>query len=142
LDNGDSALNNPPPRSKSRRISFSSTISEAFVVRKGLTEGLVESAMQYWKSKGMTIKSVQKPRKFSGNPDLATVEFVAEGGSIWTTSFESYKKTIRANLSVNAEHTDVKIEMVLPGGLMSLQDREKAADLIESFHDALENYRS
>ena len=124
-------------RTRSRHISFSSTVSEKFVVHRGLTEGLVEEAIGYWKSKGMAIKNLRKPDTYSAK-EPAVVEFVAEGGTIWTTSFDSYKKTIIVNLSGSTEQTDVMVQLVLPGGLMSLQDRERAAELIESFYKALE----
>ena len=130
-------LNDPPLRTRSRHISFSSTVSETFVVHKGLTEELAEGAIGYWKSKGMAIKNLQKPDIYSPKEPV-TVEFVAEGGTIWTTNFDSYKKTIIVNLSGSAEQTDVMVQLVLPGGLMSVQDRERAAELIESFYKALE----
>lgn len=85
----------------------------------------------------MAIKNLQKPDTYSAKEPV-TVEFVAEGGTIWTTNFDTYKKTIIVNLSGSAEQTDVMVQLVLPGGLMSLQDRERAAELIESFYKVLE----
>ena len=90
----------------------------------------------------MVIKGLKMPSSFKGNDGPVAVEFVAEGGTIWTTNFDSYKKTITVNLSGGAHQTDVIVHLVLPGGLLSLQDREKAANLIESFYEALQLRKS
>jgi len=85
----------------------------------------------------MVIKSMQTPEK---SPETKlVVEFVAEGGTIWTTNFDSYKKSIIVTLVGNAKQTEVSINIVLPGGIMSLQDRERAAGLIDSFYESLQN---
>ena len=130
-------LNDPAVRTRSRHISFSSTVAETFVVRKQLTENFAASAMQYWKNKGLAIKNILKPDDLLSKGPIA-VQFGAEGGTIWTTDFESYKKTVKVDLLGSQEHTKVMVHLMLPGGLMSLQDRERAADLIESFYESLE----
>jgi hypothetical protein len=86
----------------------------------------------------MAIKFIDVPAQSPDEANPVKVSFVAEGGTIWTTNFDSYKKTIMVNLSRNDHQTDVLVQIVLPGGLMSLQDREQAADLIDSFYEALE----
>ena len=130
-------LNDPALRTRSRHISFSSTVAETFVVHKQLTENFAATAMQYWKNKGLAIKNVLKPNDLTSQGHVA-VQFVAEGGTIWTTDFESYKKTLKVDLLGTEGHTEVTVHLMLPGGLMSLQDRERAADLIESFYESLE----
>jgi len=85
----------------------------------------------------MVIKSMQTPEK--PHESKSVVEFVAEGGTIWTTNFDSYKKSITVTLVGNGKQTEVSINMVLPGGIMSLQDRERAAGLIDSFYESLQN---
>lgn len=116
-------------------------MSETFVLSKGLSEGLVLAAEEYWKNKGMVIKNVQMPERISANIDPVEAEFVAEGGTIWTTNFDSYKKMVTVSLSGGVQQTKIFVHMVLPGGLMSLQDRERAANLIESFYQALQAYK-
>jgi hypothetical protein len=113
-------------------------VAETFVVRKTLSEGLVKAAQQFWKKQSMSIKSIDLPNQLPGESGHDKVSFVAEGGTIWTTDFESYKKTVIVNLSPNEHQTEVLVQIILPGGLMSLQDREQAADLIDSFYEALE----
>lgn len=139
---GDLELNDLPLETRFRQIRFSSTVSETFVLSKGLSEGLVLAAEEYWKSKGMVIKKVQMPERISANIDPAEAEFVAEGGTIWTTNFDTYKKMVTVSLSGGVQQTKIFVHMVLPGGLMSLQDRERAANLIESFYEALQAYKS
>jgi hypothetical protein len=130
-------LDDPKLEARSRRISFSSTVSETFVIQKPLTEKLVEAVSEYWKGKGLSIKNLTKPEVDPWSSG-STVELVAEGGTIWTTDFNSYKKSVAVSLSARKDETDVVVRLVLPGGLMSLQDREKAADLIETFYDAMQ----
>lgn len=130
-------MNEPTLRTRSRHISFSSTVAETFVIRRRLTEDFTAVALEYWKKKGLAVKDVVKPADFAGNGPVA-VQFVAEGGTIWTTDFESYKKTLKVTLFGKSEHIDVTVQMTLPGGLMSMQDREKAADMIGLFIEALE----
>jgi hypothetical protein len=84
---------------------------------------------------GMVIKSSQAHERESDGSK--GVEFVAEGGTIWTTNFDSYKKSVSVVMMGNAKQTEVLVNMVLPGGLMSMQDRERAADLINSFYEAV-----
>jgi hypothetical protein len=124
-------------QARSRNIRFSSTVSEAFVLDRELTEELVQAAEEFWRQKGMVIKSIQTSEK-SHESESAAVEFVAEGGTIWTTNFDSYKKSVMVNLVSNAKQTEVQIQIVLPGGIMSLQDRERAAVLIDSFYESLQ----
>jgi len=120
-----------------RQIYFGSTVSETFIVNKMLSSGLIEKAMCFWREKGFSIKNAILPAEFTTKERPSLSSFVAEGGTIWTTSFESYKKTINVCFTGTQEQTQVFVHMVLPGGLMSSQDREKAADLILSFHEAL-----
>jgi len=120
-----------------RQISFGSTVSETFIVGKMLSRELIEKAMCFWQEKGFSIKNAILPTEFTTKERSSLASFVAEGGTIWTTSFESYKKTVNACFTGTQEQTQVFVHMVLPGGLMSSQDREKAADLILSFHEAL-----
>lgn len=101
----------------------------------------MEAAQSFWKKMGLTIKSVQMPERRPSDDDLVIVEFIAEGGTIWTTNFESYKKTVTVTLSSSVEGTEVVVHLVLPGGLMSLQDREKAADLIDSFYGVMQSFK-
>jgi hypothetical protein len=117
-------------------------VSETFTLRKVLSDELVQAAEVYWKGKGLTTKNVRMPEQASGGNDPVSAEYVAEGGSIWTTNFDSYKKTVTVNFCSVAENTDVTVCVVLPGGLMSLQDRERAANLIESFYEALRDQNS
>jgi hypothetical protein len=131
-------LSDPPLQSRFRQIRFSSTVSETFILSRGLSEGLVLAAKKYWESKGMVIKTVQMPERFSANIDPVEAEFVAEGGTIWTTNFDSYKKMVTVSLSGGLQQTKIFVHMVLPGGLMSLQDRERAANLIQSFYEVLQ----
>lgn len=77
-----------------------------------------------------------------GSDNLKVVEFVAEGGTIWTTDFDSYKKKVTVNLSENEHETEVLVQITLPGGLLSIEDREKAANLIESFYGAMKAFDS
>jgi len=130
-------MNDPSAQARSRHIRFSSTVSETFTLHKGLSDELVQAAEAYWKSKGLATKNVRMPGQASGGSDPISAEFVAEGGSIWTTNFDSYKKTVTVNFHCAGENTDVIVHLVLPGGLMSLEDRERAAGLIESFYEAL-----
>ena len=120
-----------------RQIYFGSTVSETFIVNKMLSRKLIEKAMCFWREKGFSIKNAILPTEFTTEERPSLASFVAEGGTIWTTSFESYKKTVNACFTGTREQTQVFVHMVLPGGLMSSQDREKAADLILSFHEAL-----
>ena len=85
----------------------------------------------------MVIKNIQTSEK-SNESESAAVEFAAEGGTIWTTNFDSYKKSVMVNLVSNAKQTEVQVQIVLPGGIMSLQDRERAAVLIDSFYESLQ----
>jgi len=120
-----------------RQIYFGSTVSETFIVKKMLSSELIEKAMSFWREKGLSIKNAILPTKFTTEESPSLASFVADGGTIWTTSFELYKKTINVYLTGTQEQTQVFVHIVLPGGLMSSQDREKAADLILSFHEAL-----
>ena len=120
-----------------RQIYFGSTVSETFTVRKMLSSELIEEAMRFWREKGLSIKNAILPGEFTTKERPSLGSFVAEGGTIWTTSFELYKKTINLYFTGTQEQTQVFVHMVMPGGLMSSQDREKAADLILSFHEAL-----
>jgi len=120
-----------------RQIYFGSTVSETFIVNKMLSTELIEKAMCFWRERGLSIKNAISPTEFTTKEGPSLASFVAEGGSIWTTSFEQYKKTINVCFTGSQEQTQVFVHMVLPGGLMSSQDREKAADLILSFHEAL-----
>ncbi len=95
----------------------------------------MQAAQDYWKGKGLAIKSLM--RADPGSSEVRAVAFVAEGGTIWTTDFDSYKKRISVNLSENGRETEFLVQVVLPGGLMSMEDREKAANLIESFYEAM-----
>lgn len=130
-------MNDPSAQARSRHIRFSSTVSETFTLHRVLSDELVRAAEVYWKSKGLATKNVRMPEQASGGNDPVSAEYVAEGGSIWTTDFDSYKKMVTVNFCRAAENTDVTVYVVLPGGLMSLEDRERAASLIESFHEAL-----
>jgi len=120
-----------------RQIYFGSTVSETFIVKKMLSSELIEKAMSFWREKDLSIKNAILPTKFTTEESPSLASFVADGGTIWTTSFELYKKTINVYLTGTQEQTQVFVHIVLPGGLMSSQDREKAADLILSFHEAL-----
>ena len=120
-----------------RQIYFGSTVSETFIVKKMLSSEFLEKAMRFWREKGLSIKNVVLPTEFTTKERPSLASFVAEGGTIWTTSFDSYKKTINVYFTGTQDQTQVFVHMILPGGLMSSQDREKAADLILSFHDAL-----
>jgi len=131
-------LNDSSTETRSRHIRFSSTVVETFALRKVLSEKLVKAAQQFWRSEDMVIKFIDMPTFLPGESGPAKASFVAEGGTIWTTNFESYKKTVMVNLSRNEHQTEVLVQIVLPGGLMSLQDREQAANLIDSFYQALE----
>jgi len=111
-------------------------VSGQFTIQSALSDRLVQAAKEYWKSKDLAIKSVQKPAE-SSNDGAMVVKFVAEGGTIWTTSFETYKKTVSVTLSGNQGETEAFVHMMLPGGLMSLEDREKAAGLIEAFYETM-----
>jgi hypothetical protein len=123
-------------QARSRNIRFSSTISEAFVLDRELGDRLVQAAEEFWRQMGMVIKSSQSHEKESDGSK--GVEFVAEGGTIWTTSFDSYKKSISVVMVGNAKQTEVLVNIVLPGGIMSMQDRERATDLINSFYEAVQ----
>jgi hypothetical protein len=120
-----------------RQIYFGSTVSETFTVNKRLSSELIEKAMCFWRERGLSIKNAISPSELTTKERPTLTSFLAEGGSIWTTSFEQYKKTINVCFTGTQEQTQVFVHMVLPGGLMSSQDREKAADLILSFHEAL-----
>ena len=131
------AMRNESPNKLERQIYFGSTVSETFIVKKMLSTGLIEKAMCFWREKDLSIKNAILPAKFTTRERPSLASFVAEGGTIWTTSFESYKKTINVYFTGTQEQTQVFVHLVVPGGLMSSQDREKAADLILSFHEAL-----
>jgi len=131
------ATRNESPNKLERQIYFGSTVSETFIVKKMLSSDLIEKGMCFWREKGLSIKNAISPAKFTTKERPSLASFVAEGGTIWTTSFESYKKTINVYFTGTQEQTQVFVHMVMPGGLMSSQDREKAADLILSFHEAL-----
>lgn len=120
-----------------RQIYFGSTVSETFVVDKMLSGELIEKAMCFWRERGLSIKNAISPSEFTTEEKPSVASFVAEGGTIWTASFEAYKKTINVCFTGTQDQTQVFVHIVLPGGLMSSQDREKAADLILSFHEAL-----
>jgi hypothetical protein len=122
-------------QARSRNIRFSSTISEAFVLDRELSDKLVQAAEGFWSQMGMVIKSSQSHEKESDGSE--GVEFVAEGGTIWTTNFDSYKKSVSVVMVGNTKQTEVLVNIVLPGGIMSMQDRERAADLINSFYKAV-----
>ncbi len=125
-------------RNKSeRQIYFGSTVSETFVVNKVLSSELVEKAMCFWRNRGFSIKNAVLPAEFTTEEKPSLASFVAEGGTIWTTSFEAYKKTINVHFTGTQDQIQIFVHMVMPGGLMSSQDREKAADLILSFNEAL-----
>ena len=125
-------------RNKSeRQISFGSTVSETFVIDKMLSNELVEKAMCFWREKGLSIKNAILPAEFTTKERPSLASFVAEGGTIWTTSFDAYKKTINVCFTGTQEQTQIFVHIVMPGGLMSSQDREKAADLILSFNEAI-----
>jgi hypothetical protein len=113
-------------------------VSETFVFKGVLTEGIVKAAEEFWRSKGLAVQRIRKQEGASDKEDPVTVEIVAEGGTIWTTNFDSYKKTVNVDMRSGLEQTEVFVHMVLPGGLMSLQDRERAASLIGSFYEALQ----
>lgn len=138
LCDGDFELSESSVQTRSRRISFSSTVSETFVFKGVLTEGIVKAAEEFWRSKGLAVQRIRKQEGASDKEDPVTVEIVAEGGTIWTTNFDSYKKTVNVDMRSGLEQTEVFVHMVLPGGLMSLQDRERAASLIGSFYEALQ----
>jgi len=138
----DLKLSNPSLEARSRHIRFSSTVAETFTLRRQLSESLVRAAEGFWKGRNMDIKSVQLPEKSADKPDSMIASLVAEGGTIWTTKFDSYKKTVTVNLFGDSDQTEVTVQLVLPGGLLSLHDREQAAALIESFYESLENWKA
>lgn len=123
---------------RERHIRFSSMVSESFTVGKVLTKALVQSALDFWASRGLVAKVSPSYEAFEVSTEPRSVSFVVEGGTIWTTSFDSYKKTVNVTLTGSGGQTEVFVNMVLPGGLMSLRDREKAAILIQGFYDALD----
>jgi hypothetical protein len=127
-------------QTRARNIRFSSTVSETFLIQGSLSDRLVQAAQDYWKRRGLTIKSLMRPEPGSDNPRV--VEFVAEGGTIWTTDFDSYKKRVTVNLSENERETEVLVHITLPGGVLSVEDREKAANLIESLYEAMKAFES
>ncbi len=102
-----------------------------------LTKQLVQDALEFWTSNGLVVKVPPSYAGFDETVDPLAVNFVVEGGTIWTTSFESYKKSVNVTLTGSGGQTEVFVNIVLPGGIMSLKDRERAAALIQSFCDKL-----
>jgi hypothetical protein len=127
-------------QTRTRNIRFSSNVSEHFSILSTLSDKLAQGAQDYWKGKGLAIKSLTPADPSSGN--VRALGFVAEGGTIWTTDFDTYKKRVTVNLSENERQTEFIVELILPGGLLSVEDREKAASLIESFYQAMRVYES
>lgn len=123
--------------SRERHIRFSSMVSESFTISRILTKALVQSALDFWAGRGLIAKITPSYEAFELSVEPRSINFAVEGGTIWTTNFESYKKTVNVTLTGSGGQTEVFVNMVLPGGLMSLRDREKAAVLIQEFYDAM-----
>ena len=122
-----------------RQIRFSSIVSENFALDRILTRKLVEEAVTFWQKNGLILKAPPPYDHIEETSNPISVGFVVEGGTIWTTSFESYKKTASVSLTGIGSRTQVLVNLVLPGGIMSLRDREKAAELISAFSIALKS---
>lgn len=120
-----------------RQIKFGSTVSETFSLDARLSSGLLQAALDFWSKKGLIMKEVTKPDAFSVSEDPLDVGFVCEGGTIWTTEFENYKKAVTVSMTGGLERTQVFVNMVLPGGLMSAQDRKRAAQMLWEFNENL-----
>jgi hypothetical protein len=112
-------------------------VSESFTISRILTKALVQSALDFWAGRGLIAKITPSYEAFELSVEPRSINFAVEGGTIWTTNFESYKKTVNVTLTGSGGQTEVFVNMVLPGGLMSLRDREKAAVLIQEFYDAM-----
>ena len=122
---------------RTRQIKFGSTVSETFTLNTGLSNELLQAALDFWSKKGLIIKEVTKPDAFSVSEDPLDVGFVCEGGTIWTTEFENYKKAVTVSMTGGLKQTQVFVNMVLPGGFMSAQDRKRAAQMLWEFNENL-----
>jgi hypothetical protein len=111
-------MSDPPLQMRSIHIHFSSTVTETFILRRLLSKSLVKTAEGFWKENDMYIKSVQLPERSDDKADSMIASLVAEGGTIWTTKFESYKKTVSVSLFGNSGQTEVRVQLVLPGALL------------------------
>ncbi len=120
-----------------RQIKFGSTVSDTFSLNMRLSKELLQIALDFWSKKGLIVKEVKRSENFSLSEDPLDVGFVCEGGTIWTTEFEQYKKSVTVNMRGSLKQTQVFVNMVLPGGLMNPQDRKKAAQLLGEFNQVL-----
>ncbi len=120
-----------------RQIKFGSTVSETFSLDRRLSKELLQAALDFWSKKGLVAKEAKRAEDFSLSEDPLDVCFACEGGTIWTTEFENYKKAVTVNMRGSLKQTQVFVNMVLPGGLMNPQDRKKAAQLLGEFNQVL-----
>ncbi len=121
----------------SRQIKFGSTVSETFSLNKRLSKELLQTALDFWSKKGLIAKGDTRAEDFSLSENPVDARFVCEGGTIWTSEFENYKKAVTVNMTGSLNQTQVFVNMVLPGGLMNPQDRRKAAQLLGEFNKVL-----
>lgn len=116
-----------------RKIYFGSVVSENFQLPCRLDEKLIERAARFWKNLGLVEKSVS----FKEEEGSKIASFKAEGGSIWTTSFDKYKKVVRVLMVGVGEGTQVCIHLEFPGGYLSSADRRRVLQLFSSFQEYL-----
>jgi len=123
--------------SRERKVTFGSTVSDSFLLSRPLSKELVRDVVDFWRFKGLGAKEEHAVGRLSEGKTPGFASLVFEGGSIWTTSFEEYKKAVTINLGQVAGQTQVSLHMEFRGGFLTARDREKAIDLVTEFYESL-----
>jgi len=121
---------------KTRRITFGSTISASFTIGKSLDWELLDRASEFWRHRGLSIKK-KTLEKTPEDVAMIAATLVAEGGTIWTIEFDQYRKVITVSMIGTEDSVEVFVRVELFGGFMSAKDKEKSMSLLEEFQDQL-----
>jgi len=122
-----------------RRVNFTTSINETFTVKRKLDDELLKSAMAFWRDHGLTVDDPKETINNSEPEGGASVVFKAHGGSLWSRTFQKYRKIVTVNLMSVLEYTHVSIRIDLPGAYaLSADDIRQATETIEALKEQLE----
>lgn len=119
-----------------RRVRFSTSVTATFTLNPKLTPELLDATADFWRQRGVILSQKLKAPKGDGEP--LRIGLRGEGGSLWSISFEKYKKKVAVSFRFDEFLTHVTVRVELPGAYaVSSSDVRKANEILEAFEKRL-----
>ena len=125
-------------RATFRRMHLSTSMTTTFTVNSKLSQELLDTSAHFWREKGINITSNQMLNAPKGDGEPSNAEMKGAGGSIWSLSFDKYRKKIEVSFTSLEGFTHVQVRVELPGAYaVSSDDMRKANRILEDFEKRL-----